>query len=276
MLELTDLTFAYHHADPPVVNALTTALAPGRLCAMIGPNAAGKSTILRLILGQLTAQTGSIRIQGRETQSLSPAARAASVSYVPQRGLMSFAFTVEQVVAMGRFALTRNDAAIEHALEQTDLTALRHRICRELSAGQQQRVLLARAICQAAPTTGETSGGTSGETSGGQHVMLLDEPSSAMDLWHVHQTMTTLRRLADQGLAVLAVLHDINLAARYADEVWLLDGGRLAAAGPWQEVLTPSVLEPVYGIELEALHSKDASRPVFAVTASSGTMSPNA
>lgn len=253
MLQLTDVTFAYDGGDPPVIDRLAAAMQPGSLCAMIGPNASGKTTLLRLILGQLQPSGGSVHIDDQNTADLTPARRAAVVSYVPQRGLMSFGFTVEEVVAMGRYALRRDDAAVEDALVQADLVKFRGRICRELSAGQQQRVLLARAIAQSA---------------GGGRLMLLDEPSSAMDLLHMHTTMTLLRRLADDGLGVLVVLHDINLAARYADLIWLLDAGRLVASGPWQDVLTPDVLEPVYGVKLAAAQTGDDARPVFIVDSS--------
>jgi iron complex transport system ATP-binding protein len=127
---------------------------------------------------------------------------------------------------------------------------LGERIYAHLSLGQQQRVLLARAIAQAA---------------GAGRLMLLDEPASAMDLWHIHRTMGQLRALTRKGLSVLVVLHDLNLAARYADTVWLLDRGRLAAAGPWNTVLTPAVLEPIYRVGLTPLSGLRHHRPMFDV-----------
>ena len=95
--------------------------------------------------------------------------------------------------------------------------------------------------------------------------MLLDEPASAMDLLHIHQTMRRLRELTEQGLAVLVVLHDLNLAARYADTVWLLDRGHLVASGPWPQVLVPAVLEPVYRVKLTPVAGGDQDRPMFSV-----------
>ena len=95
--------------------------------------------------------------------------------------------------------------------------------------------------------------------------MMLDEPGSAMDLLHIHLTMQTLQNLARSGLAVLVVLHDLNLAARYADTVWLMNQGQITAAGPWDSVLTPEILEPVYHIGLETLKCDGHNRPVFAV-----------
>lgn len=151
---------------------------------------------------------------------------------------------------MGRFALSANPKAIEQAILACDLEGLRSRIYSELSAGQQQRVLIARAMAQA---------------TGAGRVMLLDEPISSMDLYHVQRTMITLTNLARSGLAILVVLHDLNLAARYADDVWLMHEGQLAATGPWSQVLQPQMLEPVYGVKIRALTTTHTDRPIFFV-----------
>jgi ABC-type cobalamin/Fe3+-siderophores transport system ATPase subunit len=257
----------------PVLGGVSAELRPGRVCALIGPNAAGKSTLLKLMLGQLDPWEGSIELAGRPVASLSPRRRAALASYVPQKGGVSFAFSVRQVVAMGRFALGDDGGAVDRALWLCDLADVQHRVFAHLSGGQQQRVLLARAVAQ---------------SHGSGRVMLLDEPAAGMDLWHIHQTMRLLVRLARgeaggghaasegggpdggpgvgpgggpgggpaaAGPGVLVVLHDINLAARYADDVWLMDRGALAAHGPWHEVLLPERLEPVYGVRLRAIQA---------------------
>lgn len=244
---LAGVSFGYSPRQP-VINDFTASLPAGRVCALIGPNAAGKTTLLRLMLGQLKPWSGAVTLEGRPVQDLHSSLRAAAVSYVPQRSSAGFAFTVEQVVAMGRFALSQDRTAVERAIVQCDLTAVRHRVFNTLSAGQQQRVLLARAIAQ---------------VTGAGRAMLLDEPGSTMDLWHLHQTMQRLQFLAAAGLAVLVVLHDLNLAARYADLVWLIDGGRLVVAGPWSSVLRPEILEPVYRVRVTALAAGADGRPVF-------------
>lgn len=246
-LTISDLTFGYS-ASEPVIRGMNAVLTKGRLCALIGPNAAGKTTLLRLMLGQLDPYQGQVVMDGRDVRELSAGDRAAWMSYVPQRAGVSFGFTVEQVVEMGRYALTRSPQAVDEAIERTDLSSLRRRIYRELSIGQQQRVLLARAIAQAA---------------GRGRYMLLDEPGSAMDMWHVHQTMRTLTRLRDAGVSVLVVVHDLNLAARYADEVWLMQDGRLAASGVWRDVLVPEILQPVYRMSLTPLYVDGSDRPLF-------------
>lgn len=272
---LKAVDFGYEPSTP-VVRAVTAQLHAGRLCALIGPNASGKSTLLKLMLGQLDPWEGAVSLAGRPVAGLSYRRRAALASYVPQKGSVSFAFTVREMVKMGRYAVGEDDGAVDEALGMCDLVGLEGRVYAQLSGGQQQRVLLARALAQSRDAG---------------RVMLLDEPASGMDLWHVHQTMRLLRGLAHgqtgaaatssvrgaavgAGLGVLVVLHDVNLAARYADDVWLMDGGRLAAAGSWDRVLTPKLLEPVYRVGFKPMQPPDDSpdrtsgtdrsrRPVF-------------
>lgn len=255
VLSLRDLHFGYEPAQV-VIDGVTSSLDAGRLGALIGPNAAGKSTLAKLMLGHLKPWQGEVMLSGRSVGSMDPMQRAASLSYVPQRGGVSFSFTVRQVVEMGRYAPGPDAAAVTEALQRCDLNQVQDRIFAHLSGGQQQRVLIARAIAQ---------------SRGAGRAMVLDEPGSSLDLHHLHHMMRILRGLADAGLAVLVILHDLNLAARYADEVWLLDKGRLVAAGPWDRVLQPTVLEPVYRVRLTPIdpprcpHSPGAARPVFLV-----------
>lgn len=248
-IALHDIWFSYEPSQS-IVNGVTAEFGVGRVCALIGPNAAGKTTLLRLILGQLQPTSGSLTANGRAITSYPYRQRAAFLSYVPQHGRVSFSFTAQEVVAMGRFALSANPKAIEQAILACDLEGLRSRIYSELSAGQRQRVLIARAMAQA---------------TGAGRVMLLDEPVSSMDLYHVQRTMVTLTNLARSGLAVLVVLHDLNLAARHADDVWLMHEGQLAATGPWSQVLRPEILEPVYGVKIRALTATHTDRPIFFV-----------
>lgn len=253
VMRLHDVSFAYR-GGPPVIEALSGEIFAGQLHALIGPNAAGKSTLLRLMLGQLAPDAGRVEFAGRRVSAIRPRKRAAMMSYVPQRSSVGFGFTVRQVIAMGRFALPDDAMAIEQAVESCDLRAVVDRPFNALSVGQQQRVLLGRALAQ---------------SRGRGRMMLLDEPTSAMDLAHMHAVMGRLRGLADEGLAVVVIMHDLNLAARYADSVWLLNRGALVASGHWSDVLTPEVLEPVYHVRIDALSRQVdpgdplARRPVF-------------
>ena len=254
VVSLRDVDFGYV-SGRPVIRTFNAELFAGHVCALIGPNASGKSTLLKLILGQLAPWSGSTEVMGRPVAEMTYHERARQISYVPQRGVMSFAFTVRQVVAMGRYAMGDPAGHVDRALALCDLLEIEDRVFAELSGGQQQRVLLARAVAQ--------SGGSG-------RVMLLDEPASGMDLKHVHQTMRLLREITDggSGPAVLVVLHDVNLASRYADDVWLLDHGQLIASGGCQEVMDPERLASVYGVRFQPMQSPGSGNgsgesPVF-------------
>ncbi|MEO0474460.1 MAG: ABC transporter ATP-binding protein [Planctomycetota bacterium] len=245
---LDQVRFGYDVA--PVVDGVTAQLESGRLTALIGPNAAGKKTLMKLMLGLLRPWSGAVQAAGQEVTSMLPRERARMLSYVPQRPGVRFAFTVRQVIAMGANGQPRraSDERVEQAIEEAGLTDVADRVLMQLSGGQQQRVLLARAEVQSADGK----------------AMLLDEPGSHLDLQHRHGMMQRLRKVANQGLAVLVVLHDLDLAIRYADDVWLMDSGRLASAGPWDQVLTPDRLGPVYGLSLEQIDC-GTDRPLLAI-----------
>lgn len=255
IMRLEGVRFAYHDRCY-VVDEVTTAVRPGELHALLGPNASGKSTLIRLMLGQLRPAAGRITLGDRPVHRLPARRRAGAIAYVPQRSTVAFSFTVREVVEMGRHALPRDDEAVGEAIELCELTPLADRPYAELSVGQQQRVLVARAIAQAA---------------GAGRLILADEPTSAMDLSHLHRSLHELRQLAGAGLGVVAALQDLNLAARYADHIWLLDQGRLVADGRWDQVLTPAVLEPVYGVSIREAtgagpaEDGEAARPLFDV-----------
>jgi iron complex transport system ATP-binding protein len=248
-LSIQSLTFGYEPGRSVILD-FTADLPRGKITALIGPNATGKTTLLRLLLGHFTPWSGSVLIDQHRADQLDPRRRAAWLSFVPQRARSTFAFSVHQVVNMGRFAVNANPQAVQQALDSCDLASLQHETYSTLSIGQQQRVLIARAIAQ---------------SNGQGRIMLLDEPGSAMDLWHLHHTMQILHRLAHEGLSILVVLHDLNLAARYADDVWLMHQGRLTAHGPWDTIMQPRVLEPVYGVKLRVLNTHNHERPIFDV-----------
>ncbi len=260
LLQAADLRFGYV-PDETVIDHFSACLTRGVLCALVGPNAAGKSTLLKLLMGHLEPWEGSVTLDGQPVAAHTPAQRAARICYVPQRSHVSFAYTVQQVAEMGRHALGPHPQAVHEALDRCDLLKHAHRVYSELSAGQQQRVLLARAFAQA------------GGRDSNAGLMLLDEPTSAMDLWHMHRTMTVVREHTRAGHAALVVMHDLNLAARYADEVWLIDDGKLIIAGPWRQVLSPERLSQVYRVQMSEVWPDGADRPVFSATLS-GNMNP--
>ena len=234
-IRVEDLHFAYGKRQ--VLTAISARAESGRITTVLGPNAAGKSTLLRCIIGALRPQRGTVQIDDLAVHRSSARRLATRLAYVAQRPVLTAAFSVREVVELGRYALPSDPARANRAMEQLALTELTQRPFPELSVGQQQRVMLARALAQLSP------GGC----------LVLDEPMSAMDLRHVHRAMALLRDLADSGAAVIMVLHDLGLAASVADHIWLLRKGELAAAGTKEDVLTLPRLEAVFGVAFQWL-----------------------
>jgi iron complex transport system ATP-binding protein len=215
---------------------LTAAL--GGVYALTGPNGAGKSSALKALAGLLPC-SGQLQVGGQELRRLDARERARHIAYVPQQSLLQSGISVREVVRQGRYAHDpvwphryKPSAAVEEALSQTDVLALAERPWNQLSGGEQRRVLLARALATQAP------------------VVLLDEPTTSLDVAHALQLLLLLRALAEQGRCIVAVLHDLDQVARYADHTVLLHRGQTAAAGPTHEVITNEHIRAVYGVEL--------------------------
>lgn len=206
----------------------------GEVVALVGPNGAGKSTLLRALAGDMAPTSGTVRLDGQETTGFSHRYLATRRAVLPQQTFLQFAFTAREVVEMGRGARTgrlereRDDDVIDHAMTRTETTELADRTFPTLSGGEQARVTLARVLSQETP------------------ILLLDEPTAALDLSHQQMVMEIARELAADGGIVLAILHDLNLAAAYADRIAILDRGKLRAfAEPWQ-ALESALLSDVF------------------------------
>jgi iron complex transport system ATP-binding protein len=223
-----------------VLSDISLAIAPGERVALIGPNGAGKSTMLRLVAGVLPAASGEVRLGGAPMAALSRLEIARRLAVVPQEASLPFAARVEEVVALGR--LPHEDpfrgpratdwAAVYAAIERTGIGHLRGRDARELSLGERQLVLVALAVAQASP------------------VLLLDEPTVHLDLRHQVEVMELLRDLNERdGTTVLAVLHDLSLAAHFFPRLVLLDRGRVVADGAPRDVLAPERIRGVFGVD---------------------------
>lgn len=214
---------------------------PGEIVAVVGPNGVGKSTLIKAASGTLPIHQGRIRVGDEELLEMSPPQRARQISVVPQSTHLPSAFSVMDVVLMGRTPflgwLERENEedyqVATAAMQRTGTESLADRLVGELSGGEQQRVLVARALAQASP------------------IMLLDEPTSHLDLRHQDQVLKLVRELArEKNLSILVTLHDLNLVARYADRVVLLSNGKMDKIGLPVEVLTPEILAKVYGIQI--------------------------
>ncbi|MFL5138824.1 MAG: ABC transporter ATP-binding protein [Microvirga sp.] len=221
------------------LSGLELAFRPGELGVVVGPNGAGKTTLLRAIAGLVPLAAGSVALGDEPVGRMSRAARARRIAYLPQIGGMSWPLAVRDVVALGRLPhgeapdrLSPDGAlAVAAAIAAVGLAGFEARPVTELSGGERARALLARALATEAP------------------VLLVDEPVAALDPRHQLLVLDVLRHRARAGAVVIAVMHDLALASRFADRIVLLDRGRAVAAGAPEAVLTAGRLEAVFGIE---------------------------
>jgi iron complex transport system ATP-binding protein len=234
-LSLDNVTFGYRRE--PIVQQVSLRLAAGDMVGLLGPNGAGKSTLLKLATGILRPSQGSVTLQGQNIRRLSQVEIARRVAVVPQDFTVQFAYTVRQIVELGRMphmgalGVTRatDRAAIDAALADTSTDQLADRVFNELSGGERQRVLVALALAQDAG------------------IVLLDEPTAHLDIKHQIEVLELLRRLnSKRGLTVLAALHDLNLAARYFPRL-VLFRRQIVADGPPAHVLNGTLLSEIYG-----------------------------
>ncbi|HEY7035822.1 MAG TPA: heme ABC transporter ATP-binding protein [Thermomicrobiales bacterium] len=206
------------------------AVAPGEVVALVGPNGAGKSTLVRVLAGDLAPTTGRVTLDDRPIADFRPRDLALRRAVLPQQTVVQFAFTAREVVEMGRGPRRNDDdeAVVAASLAKTESTHVADRIFPSLSGGEQARVSLARVLAQEAP------------------LLLLDEPTASLDLRHQQLVMEVARDLAAHGAMIVAVLHDLNLAAAYADRIALMHDGRLVADGPPWQTLTEPLLTAVF------------------------------
>ncbi|MFP4530601.1 MAG: heme ABC transporter ATP-binding protein [Halodesulfurarchaeum sp.] len=211
----------------------------GEFMGVIGPNGAGKTTLLRAISGVLEPTGGSVHVDGHDVTRLPSKASSRLVAVVPQETNLAFDFTVREVVEMGRtpyqrrvsFDQSTDGSIVDRALERTQIATLADRDIGEVSGGERQRVLLARALAQDTP------------------VMLLDEPTASLDINHQIRTLELVKSLVEDGKTVMAPIHDLNLAAHYCDRLLLLSDGERTALGPPSDVLTEQNLEAAFGTD---------------------------
>jgi iron complex transport system ATP-binding protein len=244
VLEARGISFAYR-AGRRVLSDVTLAFAPGELAVVVGPNGAGKSTLLRLLLGALKPHAGKVEIDGRPVSAMAGFALASRLAYIAQRSTPAAPMTVRQTVALGRFALPGSPAAVDGAISALDLGHHEHELVERLSAGQQQRVALARVAAQMWPL---------GSAGGAARYVLADEPASNLDPLFLSRALSTLRSWARGGLGVVVVLHDLTAALRYADRVIVLGcDGRPVGDGPPGVALDPLLLERTFGVAFDHL-----------------------
>jgi iron complex transport system ATP-binding protein len=238
ILEASDVTITY--GERTVVDGATLAIARGERMAIVGPNGAGKSSLLRALTGVLVPKGGSVGLAGATIEHVGRATVARTVAVVPEVADLPFAMPVVEVVALGRLphdppftGLRPSDvAAIDRAIERVGIQHLRTRDVRELSMGERQLVFIAVALAQAAP------------------ILVVDEPTAHLDIRHQVEVMQLLVELnVRDGTTIVAVLHDLALAAHFFPRVVVLDGGRIVADGPPAETLDGTTIRSVFGVD---------------------------
>jgi iron complex transport system ATP-binding protein len=243
MLATEKLAFGY--GERRVGEDVSLAVAPGEIACLLGPNGSGKTTLFRTLLGLLPAIAGTISIDGNDATHWPAQTRARALAYVPQAVATTFAFTVRELVLMGRaphlsvFAVPSkaDEEKVEQALARVGISDLADRAATELSGGERQLVLIARALVQECRT------------------MIMDEPTASLDLGNRVRVLSQLRRLASEGVSAIIATHEPDHALAIADHAFLLAKGKLVASGKPAEVITTDSLSRLYGVAVDVIAS---------------------
>jgi len=233
------------------VNGATLALRPGEIVALVGPNGAGKTTLVRALAGLQPAE-GEITLNGRSLKSYSPRERSRTIAYLPQGHVFHWPMSVAAIVALGRHPhgdafsapAAGDGAAVSHALAATGIEPFAARPVTTLSGGERARVALARALAT------------------GAQILHADEPTASLDPRHQLIVMELLRQAARAGGSVLAIVHDLTLAARFADRVLVMDGGRIVADAPPDDALSAARIAQIFAVEALVLEAGDGRIPI--------------
>ena len=250
LLEATGVTVVPDGSRREILSNASIAIHAGEVHALVGPNGAGKSTLFGVISGDVPATAGSVELDGAPLPGFRPRELARRRAVLLQQNAVSFPFTVAQVVEMGRAPWARtpraedDEAAIAEAMADTDIAALAERTVPSLSGGERARAALARVLAQRTD------------------ILLLDEPTAALDLKHQEDVLALAARRARDGAGVAVVLHDLNSAFAYADRVTLLSKGRVVVSGTPAEVLTAERIESVYGQAVDVFASPASGVPI--------------
>jgi iron complex transport system ATP-binding protein len=253
VITVSNLVVSYPGAERNAVDGVSFVAASGKLTALAGPNGSGKSSIVRALLGRADVVGGSVAVAGTDVTTLSLTELARRVAVVPQREETAFPTRVREYVGLGRYphvglwraATSADDAAVNDALDQAGVSGLAARDTDALSGGEWQRVRIARALAQKTPA------------------LVLDEPTTFLDVAHEMAIFELLSSLARSGLAVLLVSHQLNLVARFADTIVLLNEGKIATSGSPRDIMKADRLESIYGWPIVITHDPAVGAPAL-------------
>ncbi|MBO9199171.1 MULTISPECIES: heme ABC transporter ATP-binding protein [Niastella] len=243
-----------------VLHNLSFECKPGEVTVVLGANGAGKSTLLRILSGEQAPSEGAVLLNDKNIQTIPLAQLACCRAVLSQQYLLNLPFSCEEIVMMGRYPHfnnhpTRNDHDIvQQCMQEMQVASFTGRLYQTLSGGEQQRVQMARVLAQLCD--GNANGGTG-------KLLLLDEPTASLDCLHQQTCLQKAKELAQLGYTVVVILHDLNLAAQFADKVILLKSGQLVKQGSMEEVLQPGYIAEAYEMEVETWHHPDYPFPVL-------------
>lgn len=240
----------------PIIQQADLSLAPGHFTAILGPNGAGKSTLLKILSGEIPCSHGDVRINGKSIRSYSPAQLARERAVMPQSTTVSFPFKAAEVVALGIQGSRELAPAqiLQDVMELTNTVHLSARFYSDLSGGEKQRIQLARVLAQVWDSCPHP------------RYVLLDEPTSSLDLAQQHQVMKAASKLKQRNIGILAIVHDINLALEYADHLLMMKNGLVAYGGPVKDLMKESIFEEVYDHPVRLVRHEESGK-TFVVSA---------
>ncbi|MEZ2122026.1 MULTISPECIES: ABC transporter ATP-binding protein [unclassified Corynebacterium] len=249
-LQGKNITVAY--GSKVVLENLSVAIPDGEFTVIVGPNACGKSTLLRALARMLPTSSGIVELDGTSIGDLPPKEVARQLSLLPQSPVAPDGIVVEDLVGRGRYPhqgvfrqwSPADQAAVEQAMKRANITALAQRFVSELSGGQRQRVWISLVLAQETP------------------IVLLDEPTTYLDITHQVEVLNLARNLQREGVTVVAVLHELTLAFRYATHLIMMNEGKIVGTGPVSEVVTTELIQEVYGLPCDLITDPHSGRPI--------------
>jgi len=253
MIEVSHVGFEMRNKS--LLRDISFNVRPGQFWAVVGANGAGKSTLIKILSAELSPTSGSVLLDGKDLKTHKLRDLAKKRAVLSQQNVISLSFSVQEIVLMGRYPFYEAEPAqkdleiVEACLNKVGISTLKNRSYPTLSGGEQQRVQLARALAQ----IWEIKNG----------LLLLDEPTTGMDLLHQFETFHLAKELAAKGFSIVAVVHDLNQALQYADQVLMLKDGQSYAIGPPEEVLNERAIKDVFGLPVKIVQSGDMSYPVI-------------